>query len=107
MVVYLSAVSCILGFICLITGMLNMILVYIVDPLRTPDRQEDRKERLWLNRLLLSTGFLLLVDVGAQMLEGSFDPAGYRLFRFCAVMDHLLAYLSLFCYMSYVSEMVE
>ena len=51
MVVYLSAVSCILGFICLITGMLNMILVYIVDPVRTPDRQEDRKERLWLNRL--------------------------------------------------------
>lgn len=107
MVVYLSAVSCILGFICLITGMLNMILVYIVDPVRTPDRQEDRKERLWLNRLLLSTGFLLLVDVGAQMLEGSFDPAGYRLFRFCAVMDHLLAFLSLFCYISYVSEMVE
>ena len=70
MVVYLSAVSCILGFICLITGMLNMILVYIVDPVRTPDRKEDRKEQLWLNRLLLSTGFLLLVDVGGRPAAG-------------------------------------
>ena len=65
MVVYLSAVSCILGFICLITGTLNMILVYIVDPARNPGRQEDRKERLWLNRLLLSTDLCRKRDLKA------------------------------------------
>lgn len=107
MIVYLVAVSCILGFICLITGTLNMILVCVVDPAKNPEATGDRTERLWLNLLLLSTGLLLLADVGAHTTEGSFDPAKWQLFRFCALMDHQLAFLSLFCFITYVSKMVK
>ncbi len=106
MVVYLIAISCILGFICLLTGVTGLIALLSVKPSPVMAQVTDMGARKRLILLLLSTGFLLLADVGAHLMEGSFDPLQYRGFCICVVLDHLLAFLSLVCYTGYVSHLV-
>lgn len=107
MIEYLSAVSGVLGFICLFTCAATMIAMYVTESGYDLDRKKDRKERMHLILLLLSTGLLLLADVGTVMLEGSFDPVEYHLYRSFILMDHLFSSLSLIFYTEYILQMAE
>ena len=102
-----SAVSCILGVISVLTGIAGVALVYPDGPGHPRMKPKDAAQRRQLSGLLLSTGFLLLADVAAQILEGSPDPAYFRAFRFCVALDHLLPAVSMYFYLQYVSELVE
>ena len=102
-----SAISCILGVICILTGIAGLALINPDDPGHPRMKPKDTMQRRQLSGLLLSTGFLMLADVAAQILEGSPDPAHFRAFRFCIALDHLLPALSMYFYLKYVSELVE